>query len=92
MNQPNDPKKTAPASPGPPPDRPPTPPALWDGVKIGSLVLAAGFDEDDTPAGWWEAIVVAVERDELVVKWRDAPNDPNARRERKHIALLHPSY
>jgi hypothetical protein len=32
---------------------------LWNQVKPGSLVLAAGFDEEDNLDGWWEAIIVS---------------------------------
>ena len=31
---------------------------LWRQLKPGALVLAAGFDEQDNLAGWWEAIIV----------------------------------
>ena len=33
---------------------------LWRQLKPGLLVLAAGFDEEDNLAGWWEAIIVRI--------------------------------
>jgi hypothetical protein len=32
---------------------------LWRQLKPGSLALAAGFDEQDNLAGWWEAIIAS---------------------------------
>jgi hypothetical protein len=65
-------------------------PRLWRELKPGALVLAAGFDDDDNPAGWWEAIIVKADEDEFLVRWRDAPDEPRASRSRHYIALLHP--
>jgi hypothetical protein len=59
---------------------------LWQQLKPGSLVLAAGFDEQDNLAGWWEAIIVRVDD----VRWRDEHNEPRASRSHEYIALLHP--
>jgi hypothetical protein len=72
-----------------------TPPAtisadLWNQLMPGSLVLAAGFDEDDNSAGWWEAIIVRIDDGEFLIRWRDEPNLPAASRSREYIALLHP--
>jgi hypothetical protein len=63
---------------------------LWRQLKPGSLVLAAGFDEQDNLAGWWEAIIVRVDDGEFLVRWRDEPNEPRASRSHEYIALLHP--
>lgn len=93
MNQPDDRKVTPhPALANAPPHRPPVAANMWDGIKVGSLVLAAGFDQHDLPAGWWEAVIVAIDRDEYTLKWRDYPREPTSKRERKHIALLHPAF
>jgi hypothetical protein len=72
-----------------------TPPAtisadLWNQLKPGSLVLAAGFDDDDNLDGWWEAIIVRIDDGEFLVRWRDEPNLPTASRTKEYIALLHP--
>jgi hypothetical protein len=44
------------------------------------LVLAAGFDEQDNLAGWWEAIIVRIDDGEFLVRWRDDPKEPRASR------------
>jgi hypothetical protein len=64
---------------------------LWRQLMPGSLVLAAGFDEEDNLAGWWEAIIVRVDDGEFLVRWRDEPDEPRASRSREYIALLHPN-
>jgi hypothetical protein len=47
---------------------------LWRRLKPGSLILAAGVDEQDNLDGWWEAIIVRVDDDGFRVRWRDDPN------------------
>jgi hypothetical protein len=54
------------------------------------LVLAAGLDEQDNLAGWWEAIIVRIDDGEFLVRWRDEPNEPRVSRTQEYIALLHP--
>ena len=61
-------------------------PASWDDVQVGSLVIAHESPED----GWWEAIVVAVENDQLLLRWRDYARQPCVRRSRFQVALLPP--
>jgi hypothetical protein len=63
---------------------------LWRQLKPGSLVLAAGFDDEDNLAGWWEAIIVRIDDGEFLVRWRDYPKEPVASRSHEYIALLHP--
>jgi hypothetical protein len=63
---------------------------LWNQLTPGSLVLAAGFDEEDNLDGWWEAIIVRIDDGEFLVRWRDEPNLPTASRTREYIALMHP--
>jgi hypothetical protein len=48
-------------------------PRLWQELKPGTLMLAAGFDDDDNPAGWWDTIIVKVDDGEFLVRWRDYP-------------------
>lgn len=62
---------------------------IWRQLKLGSLVLAAGFDEQDNLDGWWEAIMVRVDDRKFLVRWRDDSNDPTVSRRREHIALLY---
>ena len=61
-------------------------PASWDDIRIGHLVIAHESPED----GWWEAIVVAVENEQLLLRWRDYPRQPCVRRGRREVALLPP--
>src|SRR3954447_25385612 len=59
-------------------------PASWDEIEIGNLVIAQESLED----GWWEAIVVAIVNDQLVLRWRDYARMPCVRRARLEVALL----
>ena len=61
-------------------------PASWQAIKVGDLVIAHESHED----GWWEAIVVAIEKDQLVLRWRDYARMPCVRRGRLEVALLPP--
>ena len=61
-------------------------PASWEAIKVGDLVIAHESPED----GWWEAIVVAIEKDQLVLRWRDYARKPCVRRGRLDVALLPP--
>ena len=44
--------------------------------RSADLVIAHESHED----GWWEAIVVAIEKDQLVLRWRDYARQPCVRR------------
>ena len=61
-------------------------PESWEAIRVGDLVIAHESPED----GWWEAIVVAVENDQLLLRWRDYPRQPCVRRSRLEVALLPP--
>jgi hypothetical protein len=63
---------------------------LWWQLKPGALVLAAGFDTGENLIGWWNAVIVRVDNDEFLVRWRDDPNEPRVGRSHEYIALLHP--
>lgn len=63
---------------------------LWRQLKPGSLVLAAGFDEQNNLAGWWEAVIVRVDGDEFLIRWRNEPHEPRVSRTHEYIALVHP--
>jgi hypothetical protein len=64
---------------------------LWRQLKPGALVLAAWFDKRRNVDGWWEAIVVDIEDDEFLLRWRDGPREPKFSRSKEHIALVHPA-
>src|SRR3954454_11853806 len=57
---------------------PTTRPASWDDIRVGNLVIAQESPED----GWWEAVVVALEGETLVLRWRDYARQPCVRRGR----------
>jgi hypothetical protein len=61
-------------------------PASWRAIAVGALVIAHESHED----GWWEVIVVAIEKDQLVLRWRDYARQPCVRRARFDVALLPP--
>src|SRR4051794_30042461 len=62
---------------------PTTRPASWDDIGFGSLVIA----HERLGDGWWEAIVVALGGEKLVVGWRDYARLPCVRRGRFEVAL-----
>ena len=61
---------------------------MWATVEVGSMVLATLPSAYD---GWWESIVVAVNGDNLTLRWRDAPKEKPFRVSRRNVALLHPA-
>src|SRR5215211_2795739 len=46
--------------------------ALWSKIEIGTIVLAA--QPDLYGPGWWQSVVVAVEGDDLTLRWVDDPD------------------
>src|SRR5215207_319475 len=61
-------------------------PESWEAIRVGDLVIAHESPED----GWWEAVVLAIENDQLLLRWRDYPRQPCVRRGRSEVALLPP--
>src|SRR6476620_10705247 len=47
-------------------------PASWQAIAVGDLVIA----QESLEEGWWEAIAVAVENEQLLMRWRDYPRLP----------------
>ena len=62
--------------------------ALWAKVEIGTVVLAE--QPDVWGPGWWESIVVAVDGDNLMLRWMDTPADKPFPAKRREVALRHP--
>ena len=62
---------------------------LWDGLGIGSLVLAPDADMAGEHVGWWEAVILAVQDGVYLLRWRE-PEEGVIRRQRHELALLHP--
>lgn len=62
--------------------------ALWAKIETGTTVLAA--QPEDYGPGWWEGVVVAVDGDNLTVRWVDDPAEEPIHVTRRHVALRHP--
>jgi hypothetical protein len=61
-------------------------PASWDTIDVGHLVIA----QEDSDAGWWEAVVLEKHNDMLTLQFRDFPKIPTIVRHRSAVALLNP--
>jgi hypothetical protein len=62
--------------------------ALWAKIEVGTQVLAS--QTAIYGPGWWEGLVVAVDGDDLMVRWMDEPAEDPIRVQRRHVALRHP--
>jgi hypothetical protein len=63
---------------------PPPAPKSWAEITVGSLVIA----HESVVDGWWEAIVLEVNGDKLMIRWRDYPRQPTVVRGKAEIAFL----
>src|SRR5436305_8449441 len=62
--------------------------ALWAKLEVGSVVLA---EQPDTYGpGWWESVVVAIDGDDLTLRWMDESDPEPFRASRRKVALRHP--
>jgi hypothetical protein len=61
-------------------------PTDWTTLKESDLVLA----HEGKGEGWWEALLVEVNDQETVVRWRDYPKAAKLGRAINQIALLYP--
>jgi hypothetical protein len=62
-------------------------PKNWDSIEVGDLVIAL----ENLNEGWWEAIVMATDKDMLTVKYRDYPTFPRFSLHRTAVALMKPA-
>ena len=62
--------------------------ALWSKIEVGSVVLVT--QPDDYGASWWESVVVAIDGDDLTLRWLDPPPDEPFHASRRQVALRHP--
>ena len=63
--------------------------ALWAKVEIGCVVLAS--QPDEYGPSWWDSIVVAIDGDDLTLRWLDESDDPKPfHASRRNVALRHP--
>ena len=63
--------------------------ALWSKVEVGTVVLVT--QPELYGPGWWEGVVVAVDGDDLTLRWIDTPPEEPFRASRRDVALRHPS-
>jgi hypothetical protein len=61
-------------------------PSSWDVIAPGSVVLL----QESLRNGWFEAIVVARENEQLTIRFRDYPEYPNFVRHIRSVGLMHP--
>jgi hypothetical protein len=58
----------------------------WPSIAAGHMVLV----QESLEEGWWEAIVIAREKDVLTLRYRDFPKVPPFARHVASIAMLNP--
>ena len=83
----------------PDPAAPPTvkqdpvnPSDAWDRLQVGSYVVGKYWKSDGEPYGWWLGIIAEIDDNDFVIRWPDEPLKPGLKIERKHVAILHPTY
>ena len=64
----------------------------WDALRIGSNVLGKYWDANREPIGWWIGVITAINGNDFVIRWPDEPNKVPQKIERKHVAILHPTF
>ena len=64
----------------------------WDRLQVGSYVVGKYWQSDGEPYGWWLGIIVEIDENDFVIRWPDEPLKPALKIERKHVAILHPTY
>jgi hypothetical protein len=61
---------------------------LWSKIDIGTVVLAA--QPELYGPTWWQGVVVAVDGDQLTLRWVDYPEDEAICASRTEVCLPHP--
>jgi hypothetical protein len=64
--------------------------ALWAKIEVGTVVLAAA-DPELYGASWWEAVVVAIDGDDLTLRWVEDPTEEPFGVPRRDVGLRHPA-
>ena len=64
----------------------------WDRLQIGSYVVGKYWESDGKPYGWWLGIITEIDKNDFFIRWPDEPLKPALKIERKHVAILHPTY
>jgi len=64
----------------------------WDALRVGSYVLGKYWENDGEPIGWWVGILTDIDKNDFYIRGPDEPLKHALKIERKHVAILHPSY
>jgi hypothetical protein len=80
------------ASPPGKPEKPATPPDPWDGLRVGSHVVGKYWETGGQPNGWWIGVITGIDKNDFMIRWPDEPKTPPLKIERKHVAILHPTF
>jgi hypothetical protein len=64
----------------------------WDALHVGSHVLGKYWDANREPIGWWIGVISGIDKNDFIIRWPDEPNKPPQKIERKHVAILHPTF
>ena len=81
--------KVSPASGNPDQTAAPDP---WDGLRVGSHVVAKYWYGNGDANGWWIAVITAIDGSDFIIRWPDEPRTPPLKVERKHVAILHADF
>jgi hypothetical protein len=64
----------------------------WSELQIGSHVIAKYWEANGDVNGWWLGKITGFEKKDFVIVWLDDSTIPPLKIERKHVAILHPSF
>jgi hypothetical protein len=67
-------------------------PDAWERLQVGSYVVGKYWQSDGEPYGWWLGIIAEIDKNDFFIRWPDEPSKPALKIERKHVAILHPTY
>jgi len=80
------------ASPSKPENTSAAPPDPWDALRVGSHVVGKYWEKDGQPNGWWIGVITGIDKNDFIIRWPDEPKTPPLKVERKHVAILHPTF
>jgi hypothetical protein len=81
-----------PAAPSTVKQDPVNPSDAWDRLQVGSYVVGKYWQRNGEPYGWWLGIITEIDENDFFIRWPDEPLKPALKIERKHVAILHPTY
>jgi hypothetical protein len=71
---------------------PASPTDAWDRLQVGSYVVGKYWQSNGEPYGWWLGVIAEIDKNDVLIRWPDEPLTPALKIERKHVAILHPTY